>query len=109
LTTGDPGLVRSIVSLAEALGLPTIAEGVENAGQLEALAALDCDLTQGFYIGYPQAPDKIDALLNNQPPGPHDPATNDGRNAIGTAKSLFRQAGTVELIAKGFLVIRRGR
>ncbi len=86
LTTGDPGLVRSIVSLAEALGLTTIAEGVETAGQLEALAALDCDLTQGFYIGYPQAPDKIDALLNNQPPNPHDPPTNDGRKAIGTSR-----------------------
>jgi len=84
LTAGDPGLVRSIVSLAEALGLTTIAEGVETAGQLQALAALDCDLSQGFYIGYPQAPDKIDALLNNQPPSPQDPATNNGRKAIGT-------------------------
>ena len=86
LTTGDPGLVRSIISLAEALGLTTIAEGVETAGQLEALTALDCDLSQGFYIGYPQAPDKIDALLNNQPPNPHDPATNNDPKAIGTSR-----------------------
>jgi EAL domain-containing protein (putative c-di-GMP-specific phosphodiesterase class I) len=84
LTNGDPGLVRSIISLAEALGLTTVAEGVETAGQLEALTALDCDLTQGFYIGYPQTSDQIDTLLNNQPPSPHDPATNDGRKAIGT-------------------------
>ncbi len=86
LTTGDPGLVRSIVSLADALGLTTIAEGVETASQLETLASLDCDLSQGFYIGYPQPPDKIDALLSQQPPSPHDPATNDGRTAIGTSR-----------------------
>jgi len=84
LTHGDPGLVRSVIALAEALGLTTVAEGVETVGQLEALVALDCDLSQGFYIGYPQAPDKIDALLNNRPPSPHDPATNDGHKAIGT-------------------------
>ena len=65
LTNGDPGLVRSIVSLAEALGLTTVAEGVETAGQLEALTALDCDLSQGFYIGYPQTADQIDALLES--------------------------------------------
>jgi diguanylate cyclase (GGDEF)-like protein/PAS domain S-box-containing protein len=65
LTNGDPGLVRSIVSLAEALGLTTVAEGVETAGQLEALTALDCDLSQGFYIGYPQSADQIDTLLEN--------------------------------------------
>jgi diguanylate cyclase (GGDEF)-like protein/PAS domain S-box-containing protein len=84
LTNGDPGLVRSVIALAEALGLTTVAEGVETAGQLAALAALDCDLTQGFYIGYPQASDKIDALLNNQPPSPHDPATTGSSKAIGT-------------------------
>jgi diguanylate cyclase (GGDEF)-like protein/PAS domain S-box-containing protein len=63
LTNGDPGLVRSIVSLAEVLGLTTVAEGVETADQLKALDALNCSLSQGFYIGYPQTADKIDALL----------------------------------------------
>jgi diguanylate cyclase (GGDEF)-like protein/PAS domain S-box-containing protein len=88
LTNGDSGLVRSIVSLAEALGLTTVAEGVETAGQLEALTALDCDLSQGFYIGYPQTPEEIDTLLScgdlhyegaNGPPSPHNPVTNNSR------------------------------
>ncbi len=60
---GDSGLVRSILSLAEALGLTTVAEGVETAGQLEALNALECDLAQGFFLGYPQNSADISELL----------------------------------------------
>jgi diguanylate cyclase (GGDEF)-like protein/PAS domain S-box-containing protein len=60
---GDSGLVRSILSLAEALGLTTVAEGVETAGQLEALNALECDLAQGFFLGYPQNSADITELL----------------------------------------------
>ena len=63
---GDTGLVRSILSLAEALGLTTVAEGVETAGQLEALNALQCDLAQGFFLGYPQNSEDITELLNGE-------------------------------------------
>ncbi len=62
-THGDSGLVRSILALAEALGLSTVAEGVETPGQLEALSSLDCALVQGYYTGYPQSPEEIEALL----------------------------------------------
>jgi diguanylate cyclase (GGDEF)-like protein/PAS domain S-box-containing protein len=41
-------MVRSIVEVAHALGITTIAEGVENAEQYRALQALDCDAMQGF-------------------------------------------------------------
>jgi diguanylate cyclase (GGDEF)-like protein len=60
---GDSGLVRSILSLAEALGLTTVAEGVETAGQLAALNALECDLAQGYFLGYPQNSADITELL----------------------------------------------
>ncbi|MBI2764945.1 MAG: EAL domain-containing protein [Chloroflexi bacterium] len=46
-------LVLSMVGLAHALGLKTVAEGVETAGQLARLAALDCDVGQGYYLGRP--------------------------------------------------------
>ena len=62
-THGDSGLVRSILALAEALGLSTVAEGVETPGQLEALSSLDCALVQGYYTGYPQSPEEIESLL----------------------------------------------
>lgn len=40
-------LVRSIVSIAEALGLDTVAEGVETPSQLASLRRLGCQVAQG--------------------------------------------------------------
>jgi diguanylate cyclase (GGDEF)-like protein len=40
-------LVRSIISIAEALGLDTVAEGVETAAQLQILRRLGCQVAQG--------------------------------------------------------------
>jgi len=64
----DVGLVKSIIQIAEALGLTTIAEGVETNDQLDLLAAIDCHLAQGFYLGRPQPREQIDELLM-RPPG----------------------------------------
>jgi len=52
-------IVASIVALGHALGLTVVAEGVETAGQLEALRGLGCDLAQGFYLGRPSTADRI--------------------------------------------------
>ena len=46
-------LVAGIVGLAHALGLKVIAEGVETQAQKDFLAALSCDLAQGYLIGRP--------------------------------------------------------
>ena len=67
---GDSGLVGSILALAEALGLTTVAEGVETVGQLEGLTALECHLAQGYYLGYPQASDEISELLERSAADP---------------------------------------
>jgi EAL domain-containing protein (putative c-di-GMP-specific phosphodiesterase class I) len=40
-------LVRSIVSIAEALGFDTVAEGVETPSQLASLRRLGCQVAQG--------------------------------------------------------------
>ena len=42
-----------------------MAEGVETEGQLEALNALQCDLAQGFFLGYPQNSADITELLHD--------------------------------------------
>jgi diguanylate cyclase (GGDEF)-like protein len=44
-------LVRTIVSMAKNLGLVVVAEGVETAEQAKALAALGCDMGQGYHFG----------------------------------------------------------
>jgi EAL domain-containing protein (putative c-di-GMP-specific phosphodiesterase class I) len=42
-------LVRSIISITEALGLDIVAEGVETPTQLETLRRLGCQVAQGHY------------------------------------------------------------
>jgi predicted signal transduction protein with EAL and GGDEF domain len=46
-------LVRAIIAMSGALGLTTIAEGVETADQLRILRALGCDQAQGFHLSGP--------------------------------------------------------
>lgn len=41
-------VVASLVSMAQALHVPCVAEGVETAGQLQVLQQLNCDLAQGY-------------------------------------------------------------
>ena len=43
-------LVRSIISIADALGLDTIAEGVETVSQLRTLRRLGCQVAQGHHF-----------------------------------------------------------
>jgi EAL domain-containing protein (putative c-di-GMP-specific phosphodiesterase class I) len=51
----DHAIVAALISLAHALGMLAIAEGVETAAQLERLKALGCDLAQGFHFGAPSS------------------------------------------------------
>jgi EAL domain-containing protein (putative c-di-GMP-specific phosphodiesterase class I) len=46
-------LVSTVVSLARAFGMRTVAEGVETVGQLEMLRLGKCDQAQGFYFARP--------------------------------------------------------
>lgn len=67
----DLEIVRSIVDLAEHLGLTVIAEGVETATQRERLIAFGCELGQGFLFAQALEPEAARALLAEQrQPGP---------------------------------------
>lgn len=50
----DRRLVCAIVRMADALGLTTVAEGVEDAAALEALTDIGVDFAQGFHLGRPR-------------------------------------------------------
>jgi diguanylate cyclase len=56
--TGE-AILSTMVSLAHTLGLSVTAEGVETAPQAAQLAALGCDVGQGWHLGMPGAPDRI--------------------------------------------------
>jgi diguanylate cyclase (GGDEF)-like protein/PAS domain S-box-containing protein len=50
----DASIAAAIISLAHALGLETIAEGIETGEQLEMLARLGCDVAQGNLFARPR-------------------------------------------------------
>jgi diguanylate cyclase (GGDEF)-like protein/PAS domain S-box-containing protein len=50
----DSAIVSAVVSLAHALGLVAVAEGLETPVQLGELRTLGCDQAQGFLFGRPQ-------------------------------------------------------
>jgi diguanylate cyclase (GGDEF)-like protein len=60
-------LVRMIIGLGRALNLRIVAEGVETAGQLDALRSMGCDVAQGFLFMRPVPDWCIDELLHLPP------------------------------------------
>jgi diguanylate cyclase (GGDEF)-like protein/PAS domain S-box-containing protein len=59
----DHAIVDAVLRLAAGLGLAAIAEGVENAEQVEALLAMGCGLSQGFHFARPQSAADLEQLL----------------------------------------------
>ena len=59
-------IVEAIISLAHALNLSVIAEGVETEHQAEILRRLKCDLMQGYLFGKPVPWEKITTMLQRQ-------------------------------------------
>jgi EAL domain-containing protein (putative c-di-GMP-specific phosphodiesterase class I) len=66
LSAEDDAVVGAIITLANALGMRTIAEGVENQLQLERLRELGCDLAQGFHLVEPASPGRISSLVEGR-------------------------------------------
>lgn len=58
-------LVRGIVALAGALGLDTVAQGVETVEQRQAVIDLGCDAYQGYLRARPGAAAVVTALLED--------------------------------------------
>ena len=62
----DRAVVASIISMAHALKLRVVAEGVETEEELELLSGFGCDEVQGYLINRPQPAEDITALLVRQ-------------------------------------------
>jgi diguanylate cyclase (GGDEF)-like protein/PAS domain S-box-containing protein len=61
--SADAAIVRAIITLARALELNVIAEGVENFEQLEFLRLLECDEVQGFLFSKSLSAEDFEQLL----------------------------------------------
>ena len=59
----DAAIVSAIISMARALKLHVVAEGVEDEEQLAFLQRHDCEYVQGYYYGRPVPSDEFEAVL----------------------------------------------
>jgi diguanylate cyclase (GGDEF)-like protein/PAS domain S-box-containing protein len=66
----EPGdhieIVKTIITLAHALRLDVVAEGVETPEQASALRALGCEHAQGYHYARPLQPADVELLLSSQ-------------------------------------------
>jgi EAL domain-containing protein (putative c-di-GMP-specific phosphodiesterase class I) len=62
-TPSTQAIVESLVRLAPALGIATVAEGVESEAELDVLRGLGCDYLQGFALGRPEPAADLTARL----------------------------------------------
>lgn len=62
---GRASVARTIVGLGRALGIATIAEGVERQAQSAALRAMGCAFAQGYLFGRPLPAEGVTALLSD--------------------------------------------
>ncbi|WP_052465140.1 sensor domain-containing protein [Geoalkalibacter subterraneus] len=61
--TNDSAIVETIIAMGHALGIKTIAEGVETLEQLEFLCARKCDEIQGYYFKPPMSPADLEKFM----------------------------------------------
>ncbi len=101
---GDTRLIEVIIDIADYLGVPVIAEGVETEEQLNALRAMGCDLVQGYYFSRPVPPLEYETFIEekkrrlagqaqaadrNERPGAQDARTEQGRRSAAAGKVPF--------------------
>ncbi|RAU31799.1 MULTISPECIES: bifunctional diguanylate cyclase/phosphodiesterase [unclassified Pantoea] len=58
----DATIVSAIVALAQSLDLKVVAEGVETPDQQAFLTGLGCDTLQGYLLGRPLPPERVNEL-----------------------------------------------
>ncbi len=61
----DRSIARSIILLAHGLNVSVVAEGVENAQQLDILREQGCDTLQGYHLSHPLGTEAFAAYILN--------------------------------------------
>jgi EAL domain-containing protein (putative c-di-GMP-specific phosphodiesterase class I) len=60
----EAAIVAAVISLSHALGLRTVAEGVETVAQVDRLRTLGCDIAQGYFFWRPEPAEDLTQLLS---------------------------------------------
>ena len=63
LDGADYALVKAVVTLAHAIGMTVVAEGIDSGGQLSALRRIRCDFGQGYHFAEALPPYDIERSL----------------------------------------------
>jgi len=61
----DAAIVRSTIAMAHALGMKTLAEGVETVSQLDFLRGEGCDAVQGYLFSKPMPAGEATSFIKN--------------------------------------------
>ncbi len=75
----DRAIVQHVVGMAEALGMVTVAEGVERPEQVRWLQKLGCRLAQGYVLSRPLSASDLEALLLDRKDRPFELVVAGGR------------------------------
>jgi|GEM_PF-5502688 len=59
-------ITQAVVTLAHALKLQVVADGIETAGQLASVLALEADMAQGYLFSPPVPADRATHMLRNE-------------------------------------------
>ena len=62
----NAAIISAMIVMAHSLELTVVAEGVEQAAQLDFLRRLDCDIIQGFFYSKPLPADELERYLLQQ-------------------------------------------
>ena len=62
--SSDATLIAAVVAMAHALGISTIAEGVETPSQAQRLVELGCDAVQGYLFSRPVRAEQLPYVVN---------------------------------------------
>lgn len=98
-------IVAAIMGMAHALGISTVAEGVETELQENVLRNLGCDETQGYFRCRPQVAAKLEPILSELV----HPAISAGRGANPSVVLIdevaeVRQLVRATMMSAGFIV-----
>jgi EAL domain-containing protein (putative c-di-GMP-specific phosphodiesterase class I) len=68
-------VARAIIRLGRTLDLRTVAEGIEESAQVEALRAMQCQLGQGYLFAKPLSSAELEQLLSTADTTRREPTT----------------------------------
>jgi diguanylate cyclase (GGDEF)-like protein len=84
-------IVQSVIALGRSLGVTTVAEGIDDAGQLALVRAAGCNLAQGMLVAGPATADEVPSFLAQRrasgEPGHVNPASGESGAPPGSSRA----------------------